>query len=138
MSKFGSDASNFRIGKSRWGPAHYIQSGTEGRIAHCRRNPATCIFCHELGVPQAAPDPFDVALSLLIDNWDKRWIESDRQCGALAEDEEWPADGLHIAAVDDDTHARTILVSFGENHPAMGALHALVAVHNIKIGRPDL
>lgn len=138
MSKFGADTSNFRIGMSRWGPAHFIKVGTDGREGHCRRNPASCIFCHELGVPQIPPDPFDVACALLRDNWGKRWIESDRQCGTLGEDEVWPAEGLHIAAVDDGTHDRTILVSFGENHPAMGALSAIVAIHNEMIGRPDL
>ncbi|MEO7469921.1 MAG: hypothetical protein ABIV36_23185 [Sphingobium limneticum] len=119
MSKFGADASNFTIGMSRWGPAHFVRSGLEGRVVHCRRNPASCVFCHELGVPQIEPDPFDTA------------------CERLREDEVWPADGLHIAALDDETRARTILVSFGDNHPAMGALSAIVAVHNEMIGRPD-
>lgn len=137
MSKFGAGITEFTIGKGRWGISHITKTGTEGRLSHCRRNPATCVFCHEYGVPQAEPDPFDVACDLLRANWHKQWIESDRLPGDLREDEIWPADGLHIAALDDETRARTILVSFGDNHAAMGALSAIVAVHNEMIGRPD-
>eukprot|EP00456_Euglypha_rotunda_P039818 TRINITY_DN3068_c0_g1_i10.p1 TRINITY_DN3068_c0_g1~~TRINITY_DN3068_c0_g1_i10.p1 ORF type:complete len:417 (-),score=83.68 TRINITY_DN3068_c0_g1_i10:1379-2629(-) len=56
----------------------------------------------------------------------------------LGKDEIWPAEGLYIVAIDDETRARTILCSFGENHPAMGAISALVHIHNEMIGRPDL
>lgn len=137
MSKFGADTAEYTIGKTRWGLCHITRSGTEGRITHCRRNPATCKFCHEHGVPQSPPDPFDAACELLRANWGNKWLESDRVSGDLGTDEIWPADGLHIAAIDDDTRARTILVSFGDNHAAMGALSAIVAVHNEMIGRPD-
>ena len=137
MAKFGAETAEFTIGKTRWGLCHIIATGSEGALAHCRRNPATCKFCHEHGVPQNEPDPFDVACSLLRDHWGKKWMESDRRCGTLATDEFWPADGLHIVAVDDDTRARTILCSFGENDAAMGAISAIVAVHNEMIGRPD-
>ncbi|MBA4756255.1 MAG: hypothetical protein H2050_15625 [Sphingobium sp.] len=137
MTKFGADTTKFTIGMSRWGPAHFVRSSSEGREAHCRRNPASCVFCHELGVPQMEPDPFDAACERLRANWSKQWVESDRLPGDLRDDEVWPADGLHIAALDDETRARTILVSFGDNHAAMGALSAIVAVHNEMIGRPD-
>ncbi|MBH1992474.1 MAG: hypothetical protein I8H86_06265 [Sphingomonadaceae bacterium] len=137
MSKFGADTEDFTIGMGKYGPCHITKSGTEGRIAHCRRNPATCKFCHEHGVPQSEPDPFDLACSLLRTHWDKQWLESDRLPGDLRADEVWPADGLHIVAIDQETRARTILVSFGENHAAMGAISALAAVHNEMIGRPD-
>jgi cytochrome c5 len=137
MSKFGADTDDFTIGMGRWGLAHITRSGTEGRQAYCRRNPASCKFCHEHGVPQSEPDPFDAACDRLRAHWGKQWLESDRLPGDLREDEIWPADGLHIVALDDETRARTILVSFGDNHAAMGALSAIVAVHNEMIGRPD-
>ena len=69
------------LGKTRWGICHIIQTGAEGRLVHCRRNPATCKFCHEHGVPQSEPDPFDLACSLLRTHWDKQWLESDRLPG---------------------------------------------------------
>lgn len=137
MSKFGTDTDEFTLGKTRWGICHIIQTGVEGRLVHCRRNPATCKFCHEHGVPQSEPDPFDLACNLLRTHWDKQWLESDRLPGDLRADEMWPADGLHIVAIDQETRARAILVSFGENHAAMGGISALVAVHNEMIGRPD-
>ncbi len=137
MSKFGADTAEFTIGKTRWGLCHIIAVGADGALAHCQRNPATCKFCHEHGVPQTAPDAFDVAFRLLVANWDKEWVESDRRSRTLGEDEIWPADGLHIAAIDAETRARTILCSFGENDVAMGSLHALVAAHNHSIGRAD-
>jgi hypothetical protein len=136
--KFGAESEEFTIGKTRWGLCHIIKTGAEGRLVHCRRNPATCKYCHEHGVPQNEPDPFDVACELLRANWGRRWVESDRQSGTLGQDEIWPADGLHIVAVDDESRAKTILCSFGDNHPAMGAISALVHVHNEMIGRPDL
>lgn len=137
MAKFGLDHSEFTLVKTRWGICHCIAVGTDGALAHCRRNPATCKFCHEHGVPVAEPDPFDVALKLILDNWDKQWIESTRVARNLGPDEFWPAEGVHIAAVDDKTRARTVIASFGENDACMGAISALVEAHNIKIGRAD-
>jgi cytochrome c5 len=137
MSKFGAEANGFTIEKTRYGVCHTIPVGNQGAKAHCKRNAATCKFCHEYGVPQADPDPFDAACALLRANWSKRWAESDRRPGDLKADEYWPADGIHIVALDDETRARTILVSFGENDTAMGAISAICAVHNEMIGRPD-
>jgi len=137
MSKFGADTDEFTIGMGRYGPCHIVRTGAEGRLVHCRRNPASCKFCHEHGVPQIEPDPFETACARLRAHWGKQWLESDRVQGDLGEDEIWPADGLHIVALDDETRARTILVNFGDNHAGMGALSAIVAVHNEMIGRPD-
>lgn len=137
MSKFGADTDDFTLVKTRYGVCHSIPVGGEGRRVHCKRNAATCKFCHEHGVPAADPDPFDTACALLRVHWGKRWAESDRRPGDLKSDEYWPADGIHIVALDDETRARTILVSFGENDTAMGAISALCAIHNQMIGRPD-
>lgn len=130
MSKFGADTEDFTIGMGKYGPCHITKSGTEGRLAQCRRNPASCKFCHEHGVPQNEPDPYDVARERLRANRLKRWQESDRQCGALAEDEIWPADGLHIVAIDPETGARTVLLSFGVNDAATASITAIVDDHN--------
>ena len=138
MSKFGAETSEFTLVKTRWGVCHTIQTGAEGRLVHCRRNPATCKFCHEHGVPMRDPDPFDTACDALRAHWGARWAESDRRALDLGEDEIWPADGLHIVAIDAETKARTVLVSFGENDASSGAISALVHVHNEMIGRPDL
>lgn len=118
MSKFGATAPLFTIGKTKWGLCHFTRSSRDGALIHCRRNPATCKYCAEHGVPQNEPDPFDVA-------------------SKLQPDEVWPADGIHILAVDDETGQRTVIASFGENDTAMGTISALVAAHNIQIGRPD-
>lgn len=133
--KFGVDHSEFTLVKTRWGICHCIAVGTEGALVHCKRNPALCKLCHDHGVPVAEPDPFDVALKLILDNWEKRWIESSRKVWCDQPDMIWPADGLHIAALDDETGARTVIASFGENDACMGAISALVEAHNIKIGR---
>ncbi|MEA3387974.1 MAG: hypothetical protein U9R64_01690 [Pseudomonadota bacterium] len=139
MSKFGADletTSGVPIRMGKYGPAHAIQQ-YGGSYFLCRRQVELCKVCAEHGVPLYPPDPFDVALQLLTDNWGKRWIESDRQSGPLGDNEIWPADGIHILAVDDETGARTVVASFGENDTAMGTISALVAAHNIMIGRPD-
>ncbi|WP_333703364.1 hypothetical protein [Sphingobium yanoikuyae] len=87
MSKFGADADDFTLVKTRYGVCHSIPVGGEGRRVHCKRNAATCKFCHEHGVPAADPDPFDTACALLRANWGKRWAESDRRPGDLGAQE---------------------------------------------------
>lgn len=137
MAKFGASAPLFTIGKTKWGLCHFTRSSKDGALIHCRRNPATCKYCAEHGVPQNEPDPFDVASKLLTDHWSQRWVESNRHRVELQPDQVWPADGIHILAVDDETGQRTVIASFGENDTAMGTISALVAAHNVQIGRPD-
>lgn len=137
MSKFGADAPLYSLVKTRWGMRHAIK-GMGGTLIHCRGNPATCKFCAQDGVPVSAPDPIDAMIDALRANWHRRWAESHRAPGSLADNEIWPADGLHIVALADDNPSdRTVLVSFGENDPAFAAVSALVHVHNEMIGRPD-
>lgn len=135
--KLGVGIHDYRIVKTRWGLCHAFKQGDGSRI-HCRRNPATCVVCHDEGIPQDEPDRFDQDTATLRAHWGKRWAESNRHPGSLAEDQVWEADGLHIVALDDDDPAnRTVLVSFGNDPSAMAAIGALVAVHNEMIGRAD-
>lgn len=135
--KFGSGLTEFELVHTpRWGTRHAIK-GPDGRYTHCTGNPALCKFCAEHGVPLSPPDPFTAMAERLRANWGKRWIESNRHPGSVSDNEVWPAKGLHIVAQDDETHDRTVLVSFGEDPEAMCAISALVHVHNEMIGRPD-
>ncbi|MFZ2996234.1 hypothetical protein [Sphingobium sp.] len=136
MSKFGTDTDDFVLTPTRWGPRHAVKSAS-GILNHCSGNPALCKFCHEHGVPVKAPDPINAAINALTANWHLRWIESHRHPASLAENEIWPADGLHIVAQDDETKERTVVASFGDNDVASTTISALVHVHNEMIGRPD-
>lgn len=140
MSKFGGtleSGADVIILPSKYGPAHAIRQ-FDGRYVTCRRRAETCKFCAEDGVPLYPPDPFEVAATALRANWGKRWAESHRHPGELADNEVWTAAGLHIVALADDNPAdRTVLTSFGSNDIASGAIAAIVAVHNEMIGKPD-
>jgi len=136
--KFGAGHNEFEIIRTpRWGARHAIKVG-DGRLSYCAGNPALCKFCAEHGVPLDPPDPIDAAIDRLRANWGKRWAESNRHPGELANDEIWEGKGLHIVALADDNPAdRTVLVSFGDDPTAMMAISALVAVHNEMVGRAD-
>jgi hypothetical protein len=140
MAKFGADVTDRAaviIVMSKYGPAHATKQ-YDGRYVVCPRRAALCKLCAEEGVPQYPPDPFDVACDALRANYGKRWAESHRHPGELADDEVWQGRGLHIVALSDEDPAdRTVLVSFGENDEASAAISALVHVHNEMIGRPD-
>lgn len=134
--KFGAEDPEFTLVKTRWGFRHAIKVG-DGRLVHCRGNPATCKFCHEHGVPLQAPDPINAMIDALRGNWGKRWAESNRH-PRPGDHELWLADGLHIVAMEDDEPGnRTVLVSFGDDPAASAAVSALVHVHNEMIGRAD-
>ncbi len=135
--KFGADTSDFTLVKTRWGYRHAIK-GMGGSFVHCRGNPATCKFCHEHGVPTEAPDPIDAKMAALRANWGKRWAESNRHPGELADDQLWDGKGQHIVALADDNPAdRTVLISFGDDPSIAADISALVHVHNEKVGRAD-
>lgn len=135
--KFGGDRdAPYSISWSPYGPVHTIKM-LDGRLVCCRRNPATCKYCAEDGVPPVAPDPINAMITRLRDNWDKRWAESHRHPHTVADNEIWDGDGLHIVALGDDPRDRTVLVSFGENDAASAAISALVHVHNEMVGQGD-
>ena len=134
--KFGAGLNEFEIIRTpRWGARHATK-GPTGIYTYCAGNPALCKFCAEHGVPLDPPDPIDAAIERLTANWGKRWAESNRHPGELAEDEVWEGKGLHIVALADDNPAdRTVLVSFGDDPTAMMAISALVHAHNEMIGK---
>jgi hypothetical protein len=135
--KLGVGHHEYTIVKTRWGPCHAFKQG-DGRLIHCRRNPATCVACHNDGVPLTPPDPINAMIDALRVNWRKRWAESNRHPSALAENEIWQGNGLHIVALaDEDPADRTVLVSFGNDHTITAAVSALVHVHNEMIGKAD-
>ncbi|WP_397586647.1 hypothetical protein [Sphingobium fuliginis] len=135
--KLGVGIHEYEIVKTRWGLCHAFKQA-DGSYVHCRRNPATCVVCHNEGIPPAPVDPIDQMIGLLRANWGKRWAESNRHPGELAEDQIWPAAGLHIVAIEDEDRAnRTVLVSFGDDPTITAAVSALVHVHNEMIGKAD-
>jgi hypothetical protein len=137
--KFGGDtdsSADVMIVMSKYGPAHALKQHGGGYVV-CTRRASLCKFCAEQGVPVYPPDPIDAMIKALVDNWGKRWAESHRHQAEVADNEVWPAKGLHIIAIDDDTKERTVLVSFGENDSASKAVSALVHVHNQMVGRPE-
>ena len=135
--KLGAGIHEYEIVKTRWGLCHAFKQA-DGSYVHCRRNPAACVACHDDGVPPAAADPLDLMTARLRANWGKRWAESNRHPGSLAEDQIWDGKGLHIVALaDGDPADRTVLVSFGDDPTAMAAISAIVAVHNEMVGRAD-
>lgn len=130
------DHPEYRIVMSKFGPAHGLK-GPDGRFAVCRRNASLCKYCREDGIPMIAPDPFTVMTDALLENWDKRWFEVNRNTPRLQDDQVYEGVGIHIVARSDDRRDSTVLISFGDDDQIMAAVGALVHVHNIMIGKPD-